>query len=518
MGIGKAPTLSAMNPDPSREIRSRCTWHGRCFGADAMRRAVTAFMFLVFALPASARAQLPPPAVGTAPAPRAPPTPEVPPALPSPPRPMALADAIAYARAHQPVVLAAIARVNARQEAANIPRAQWQPLIGLNAQIIGSTANNTTATYVAPDFMDVPRIGATRGVSNDSATWQPYASTLVGAGIRQEAFDFGRIAAQAAAADASVDVQKQSSAAATLDVTYGVLEAYFAVEAAKSIRTAAQDAYTRSRAHRDLAKSGVASGMRSPIELTRAEADLARFDAGRIRAQGGVDTAQAVYAAAVGVPDVALDAMGAPPSAPDLPALNEALAQASARDPAILGALAMLRRQERETTALGAMMRPNLTFTAAITGRAGGAPPSSGVSANDSGWVPNVPNWDVGAILTWPLFDPVVHAQEEASRSSEQVRREELALTRYNEVAAIRESYVAVVVARRALPALGQSLDAARANWAQADARFRAGLGTAVELADAEAVLADAEVQLALGTFDVARTRAVFGRAIAEAI
>jgi outer membrane protein TolC len=77
---------------------------------------------------------------------------------------------------------------------------------------------------------------------------------------------------------------------------------------------------------------------------------------------------------------------------------------------------------------------------------------------------------------------------------------------------------VGVVVARRALPALQQTLDAARANWAQADARFRAGLGTAVELADAEAVLADAEVQLALGTFDVARTRAVFGRAIAEAI
>jgi outer membrane protein TolC len=415
-------------------------------------------------------------------------------------------------------VLAGIARVVAQQEAANVPRAQWQPLVGLNAQVIGSTTNNTTATYVAPDFMDLPRIGATRGASNATATWQPYASTLVGAGINQEAFDFGRIAAQVAAADAMVDVQRQSSAAALLDVTYGVVEAYFAVAAAKSVLKAADDAYPRAKAHRDLAKSGVTSGMRPPIELTRAEADLARFDAGRIRAQGGVDTAQAVYAAAVGVPDAALDVSGAPPPAPDLPALNDAIAQASARDPRILGAVALLREQERETTAIGAQMRPNLTLTAAITGRAGGAPPSSGVSANDSGWLPNVPNWDVGAILTWPLFDPVVHAQEAASHSTEEVRRQELELTRFNEVAAIREAYVSVVVARRALPALQQSLDAGRANWAQADARFRAGLGTAVELADAEAVLADAEIQLALGVFDVARTRAVFGRAIAETI
>jgi outer membrane protein TolC len=74
------------------------------------------------------------------------------------------------------------------------------------------------------------------------------------------------------------------------------------------------------------------------------------------------------------------------------------------------------------------------------------------------------------------------------------------------------------VVARQELPALQQSLDAARANWAQADARFRAGLGTAVELADAEAVLADAEINLALGVFEVARTRVVFGRRIAEAV
>jgi outer membrane protein len=258
--------------------------------------------------------------------------------------------------------------------------------------------------------------------------------------------------------------------------------------------------------------------MRSPIELTRAEADLARFDAGRIRARGGLATAQAVYAAAVGVPDAALDVAGTPATPLDLPALNDAIAQAGARDPRILGAIAQLRTQEDQTRAIRAETRPDLALTGTISGRAGGAAPSSGDSAQYNGWLPNVPNWDVGAVFSWPLFDPVVHARAEASHSGEQVRREELHQARFEEVAAIREAYVAVVVAREALPALQQSLEAARANWAQADARFRAGLGTAVELADAEALLADGEINLALGVFDVARTRAVFGRRVAEAI
>jgi outer membrane protein TolC len=429
---------------------------------------------------------------------------------------MSLGDAIAYARAHQPAVLAGIARVAAQKEAANIPRAQWQPLIGVNAQILGATANNTTASYISPTYMDIPRIGATRAVSG--GTWQPYASTYVGAGITQEGFDFGRIAAQTAAADALVDVTKQTAANALLDVTYGVEESYFATYAAKAVLKASEDAYTRAKSHRDLAKSGVDAGMRSPIELTRAEADLARFDAGRIRARGGLETAQAVYAASVGVPDASLDVVGTPPTPLDLPALNDAIVQAGARDPRILGALAQLRTQENQTRAIRAETRPDISLTGTISGRAGGAPPSSGDGATNDGWLPNVPNWDVGAVFSWPLFDPVVRARGEASEAAEQVRREELNQARFEEVAAIREAYVAAVVAREALPALQQSLDAARANWAQADARFRSGLGTAVELADAEAVLADAEINLALGIFDVARTRAIFGRRIAEAV
>jgi outer membrane protein TolC len=65
-----------------------------------------------------------------------------------------------------------------------------------------------------------------------------------------------------------------------------------------------------------------------------------------------------------------------------------------------------------------------------------------------------------------------------------------------------------MVVSREALPALQRALDAAVANYDQADARFKAGLDTQLELADAEALRTDAEIQLAVGRFQLAVARA----------
>jgi outer membrane protein TolC len=84
--------------------------------------------------------------------------------------------------------------------------------------------------------------------------------------------------------------------------------------------------------------------------------------------------------------------------------------------------------------------------------------------------------------------------------------------------AVMRQRLAEAEVARAALPALERSTTAAQANLDQANARFKAGLGTSVELADAEALLTEAQIQLALGRFDEARARARLARALSEAL
>jgi outer membrane protein len=432
---------------------------------------------------------------------------------------MTLKEALAYARSHQPAVLAALARIKVAKALADVPRAQWYPSAGATAQLIGGTANNTTASYVgALPEVDIPRIGATRAASGSSATWSPYASTFAAVGAVQEIFDFGRIAAQTAAADAQIDVSTQNAAVQELEIDFGVEEAYFAVYAAKAVLKSSEDAYERSREHRDLANAGVTSGLRSPIELTRAEADLGRFEVARIRARGNVVVAENVLAAAVGAPELAIDATGNVPTPTELPSLDAAISQAASKSPWMLEALANLHAQEEQTRAIGAELRPNLALSATLSGRAGGAPPSSGVAAADGGWIPNVPNWDVGLVVSWPLFDQTVTARQRASRVTEEARRDDLALVRQQTNATVAEAYSQVTTTRDALPALQRAVAGAVANYAQANARFNAGLGNAVELADAEALRSDAEIQVALGIFQVARARAMLGRALAEGL
>ncbi|HXU61296.1 MAG TPA: TolC family protein [Polyangia bacterium] len=439
-------------------------------------------------------------------------------ALPIPSaRAVTLPEALAYARAHQPAVRAALARIAEERANAAVPRAAWYPFLGATAQVLEGTANNTTASTFGTEVVDLPRIGGTR--SNPTAAdgrWRPYASTLAAIGGSQEVFDFGRIAAASAAADAQVTVAQRAADAVALDVALGVEEAYFAVNAAKSILRSAQQAYERAQVHRDFAQAGVRSGLRSPIELTRAEADLTRFDTARIRALGGVTAAEAVLAAAVGAPDPALDAANVPTTPRELPALADALRAAEAKEPQLQAAIASLRAQEQQTRAIGASMRPDLQLSATISGRAGGAPPNGADARTINGFVPEVPNWDVGLVLAWPLYDPVIAARRDASRAVEQVRREQIDLQREQLVATVERAYVSVDVARRALPSLQREVEAAQANYAQADARFKAGMGTSVELADAEALRTDAEIRLTMGVFDLAKARAGFGRALAE--
>jgi outer membrane protein len=427
---------------------------------------------------------------------------------------MRLDEALEYAEAHQPSLHVALDRVIAAKADARAPRARWLPTVGAIAEAIEGTANNTTASYLNVPEVPLPRIGGTSVA--DHGTWTPSTSTLVGASVTQELFDFGRIAAQSAAADAAVKVELAAAESERLGIQLLVKEAYFGVQGAKAVLRAADQAYARTRVHRDLAAAGVKSGLYAPVELTRAEADLARFEVNRLRAQGGLASAQVVLAAAVAVPDRALDAEDAWSAVPPLPSLDQALSAGLLRNPFILEQQGRVHAQGALARAVAAENRPELLLTGTLSGRAGGATPSSGPAATYGGFVPDVPNWSVGLVLHWPLYDPLVSARARAAATRQQVQQDELAAVTQAQVSQIQRAHLDTQVARASLAGLQRSVEAAQANYAQAEARWKAGLGTALELADAEYLRTDAEIQLAGGQFALSRARAVFGRLLAE--
>src|SRR5262249_37633968 len=115
-------------------------------------------------------------------------------------------------------------------------------------------------------------------------------------------------------------------------------------------------------------------------------------------------------------------------------------------------------------------------------------------------------------------FDATVLERRRAALARAEAAHADLDLARVSLALGAERAYVDLDGALKALPGLAEAVTAARANQAQADARFRAGLGTVVELADAEALLTNAQLDLAIGEFAVARARAALGRAMGQSL
>ena len=288
------------------------------------------------------------------------------------PRTVTLREAITYARAHQPSLQAARARVEVARAAAQVPRAaRTTPRIVAGAELLGGTNNNTTASYGGPLGFDIPRIGGTP--ANAPTSLSPEPSTLAGIGLRQEIYDFGRLSAQAAALDLFTRAAEEDALVADLDLTLFVEESFYAVAGAHAVLRASEAAVQRVTTHRDLARAGVDAKLRPPIELTRAEADLARFEVERVRAQGALTSTQAMLAAAIGAPDAALDAGADDVRSPDILPLATALGNLDQREPSLRAADDALRAQRELTRSIEAELRPDLSLSAGVTGRAGGS-------------------------------------------------------------------------------------------------------------------------------------------------
>jgi outer membrane protein TolC len=435
------------------------------------------------------------------------------PAEEPPPRSVTLPEALAYAEAHQPVLAAARARIAAARADADVVRSDWYPRFGATVQLVGATTNNSTTTQLSTSVVDVPRVGGTK--SYGTPDFAPYASTFVGIGARQQVFDFGRVSVQAAVYDAIAAAEAQRAELTRLDVVFLVSQAFYGVLAAHAVVTAAEEAFTRAKLHRDFADSAVRSGLRSPIELTRAEADATRFDVARIHARGNLDVAESVLAATMGAPELRIDARD-DATAGGLAPLPGDVVDRALHSPAVRIYEQILLAQQARTKAATSVMRPNLFVTVGIDARAGGAPPSSGAGAAYSGWVPEVPNYDVGLVLSWAIWDPAATARANASRVREDGARAELEAARQRAAHAAIDAVERVRIADEALVALDRALDAAKANYAQADARFRAGLGTSTEVADAEQLMVSAEIDRAGGDLQAKLARAALARATAE--
>lgn len=425
---------------------------------------------------------------------------------------LTLNEALARAEARSPDLASARDRVSVQRAELDALSALRKPTFSAFATVVGASVNNTTTNTLGVAGVDYPRIGAT--VVNGDIALRPYASTMLAAGGRQLLSDFGRTDLLRDSAARRIPVATGRAETVRLDARAEAADAFFAVLAAEAVERVAEQAAARARSRRDLVSASAAAGMFPPVAKTLAEADVARFELARVRAGGVARTARTMLAAATASEAAEVGAREPETTAPSLPSENDVRARAGTTHPAIRAAQAEVAARQAATRAQAAMARPTLFLTGGLSTRAGGAPATSGDVLAGDGFLPFVPNYHVGVVLSAPLYDPVVKARTDVARAEERVAQHEAESVRLRTIARALRARTDAEIADAQMDALLRSLEASTKNFEQADTRFRAGIGTATELADAESRRVEAEIQLAVGTYDRLRARALLERAV----
>lgn len=400
---------------------------------------------------------------------------------------ISLDDAIKLALEHQPTLRQSRAAVEQALGRVDSARVITRPTVSLSASAtVGSTWWATTCAVgggMCGGFLD------------------PTVTTGLGASASWRITDFGQTAANIHAAEASAEATRATLGGATLDARQAVEAAYLEAVARARLVTVAEATVKSEEVHLDQAKRFVAAQAKDPIEVAQAQARLANAKSALAQAQSSQATITASLRAAIGWLDgtrpIAVDPTWPEPPG-DLPSELPALVDtARAHRPEIVALDKSILAANATLEASYAERRPILTAQASTTWGPGRSP-------THTDWDP-VPNWSAGVALSWALFDGGKAKADQriakAGVESALAQRDALLVSLASQLEAAR----AQIVANRAnVAASTEAVAAARTQLQLAEARYAQGLGSQIELADAQTAVTTAEGNLILAQFQLA--------------
>ncbi len=403
-------------------------------------------------------------------------------ALAATPASLTLDEAVATALSSRPSLRAVQGRARSAEAAARVARGALLPQVGVDGRY-------SVHRDVAP--------GGSPVTEGDSASASLGADLLL--------WDFGRTSSRWGAARASAAAAGDDAQASARDVVLEVRLAYLGVLEAEALEEVARVTLANQERHLRETEAMVSAGTRAAIDLARLRTQAASARAALVRARNDTSTARTRLAVAMGVPDRAERVL----VTPHLPALavetqppDGLLADAARTRPELASLRSGILAQDRTLTAAERWLLPSLRL---------------GATASASGPDPLEPGYGgaVGVTLSWNIFDGLSSpAQADVERARLEVARAQLGDLEQRVFEEVEVAGGAVTSARAALPAAEEALVAARELLGLADARYREGVGTSLELADAELELATAAAQRVRVGYDLDGARAQLLRAL----
>jgi outer membrane protein TolC len=422
------------------------------------------------------------------------------------PRALTLDQAVAAALAKHPRVRSGEAEERVTEARADEVRTRRLPGLGVSAQINRSTGNTPPGAWFATTGFP-PIAGAPRGKSLDGGTWQTGASLWA-------SWDVLSFQRQAAAIDAALAARSEAAATTSADrlaVAYQAADAFVElVEAQETVR-AAGASVERAQVLVTMTQPLVDQSLRPGVDVARAQAELAAARTVLARADQAREVRRVRLAEAMGDASLRADADPGTLAAP----LSETAPPPTAPSPAhpeLVRSNAEVARTKQQESVVDAEYLPRVDLVAALWARGSGL-----LQSPADGLVPDIPNWAAGAVVTWSVLDmPAIGARSRAASATTAAaaaRRDETYLAVAAQVSSATAALQGARSVARQTPA---ALASARAAEQQIVARYRAGLAPVVDVADAERVLTQAEIDDAVARLEVRRAQLALARAVGD--
>jgi outer membrane protein len=411
---------------------------------------------------------------------------------------LTIGEAVELARKF-PSVEASQEQVNAAVAGIRLARTNYFPSVNALGQLNRATRNNVFGLLLPQ--AGIPSIsGPVLGTDNGGNVW----GSAVGVLISWEPFDFGRRRALVKSAQATSQRTELTTARTQFDVETATAAAFLTLLASQQTVRAAQSAVDRAQILVRSVKAAVDARLRPGADLSRADTELDAAETQLLQTEQSVGISKAALAEYTGIDVKAIDIAAG--GLLQLPPDSKNTARDLANNPAAKEQAAVIQESEARLRVLQRSYRPAFDLQAGVYGRGSGALTNGSTLGGWNGLAPNYFNAGAGMTINFPLLAlPSLRAQEAQEtaigHSASATYRQVLAHVQ----AQLDSAQVTLSQARRIAAETPKELADARTGFEQANAQYGAGLTAIVTVAEAQRLLAQAEIDDSLAKLAVWR-------------
>jgi outer membrane protein TolC len=408
---------------------------------------------------------------------------------------LTMARAVEIAEKTQPSQRIAVAAIEAAKGRVDSARVAEHPNVTLSGSVSAGSKQR--------GYCDITMTSLCGGFA--TATY----GTALSAGATWKIYDFGLTRANVDAAQANADAAVAGLSVSGLDVRRDVEIAYLEALARKRLTVVATATVKSEDGHLDQAKRFVAAQAKDPIEVAEAQSRDSNAKSALAQAQSDEAVALANLRAAIGWIDPArapaVDPNWPTPVDEQPPELAQLVDTARKFRPEIIQLDKQIAAADASLTAAHAERRPVLSASAGVQW-----------TPDQGDWSPQ-PTWSAGLSLSWALWDGGRSWADQriasANVTSAVASRDALLVS----LTSALESSRAQIVANRAnVDASTEAVTAAQAQLKLAEARYAQGLGSQIELADAQTAVTTASGNLITAEWQLADAWATLRRALGD--